>query len=176
MGLTCFAGVHLVGNIGHEKVCMKMALFGSFLGFPIFLRNHGNMTYMALLSSVLVNTKNKSWRLHKSRRHVCSRLAVVSLCALIYSSLWASAIYYNTHVTLADGQKVRVHVAVKNFFNSPAWAETKQTMWTWKDHFLNHGFHGLYDEVMYSIDPEGEVHAYKVGIHPNMTSGDFMGC
>ena len=154
--------MHLVGNIGRQKVSLKMALLGSFLGFPFFINDPSNLTYMGLISAITVNVKGKSWRLEMPDRHICKRLGVVSLCVLVYTSLWCSTLYHNAYVSTADGERVKLSEAMGNFFKSPAWADTKETMWRLWGEFLEKGPRGFYEEFVIAMDPEGELHAHRV--------------
>ena len=157
-----FPGVYTVGNIGREMASMRIALIGAYLGLPLLWANPGNITYVAVLSAIAVKAKGTRWRDQRPQRHLCVRAGVLLLCGVLYLSLWTSAIYHNSYIRLKDGQTVKVHVAVKNFFNSPAWAETKETLGKLWEHLSSRGFSGLYDEFMLAIDPEGEHHAHRV--------------
>ena len=53
-------GVNLVGNVGREKTTMKWGLVGALCGFPIYLHNNSDFTYMTLFASIAINWKGKS--------------------------------------------------------------------------------------------------------------------
>jgi len=158
-------GVHLVGNIGRERVRLKTALLGAYVSLPFLLFSASNVIYTALMSAVNCNiNKNKTWHVahQPTSRSVCCRLLVLIICCNLYSSLWLAALSQNAYVTTKDGQKVLIKDAIKNFFNSPAWEQMKDTfrfLWTgWR----THGYRHAWDEFVMKIDPEGETHAYRV--------------
>lgn len=83
-------------------------------------------------------------------------------CAAIYGSLWSSVLLHNTYVTTSDGEKVRLKDAVTNFFSSPAWSHTKETLLQLYQYVQKEGWEEAWKEFVVAIDPEGETHAFKV--------------
>ena len=70
--------------------------------------------------------------------------------------------YYNATVTTSDGEEVPLRVAINNFFSSPAWKETKETLHTIWLHMKAKGWRNIFEEIIKAVDPEGETNAYKV--------------
>lgn len=155
-------GIHLVANIGHETGSFKFACLGTILTLPLYWHNPDHITYGALASAILLNWKGKGWRHQKQKRSFVKRAAILVTCAVIYGSLWTSVLIHNTYVTTSDGERVRVKDAVTNFFNSPAWSHTKDTLWQLYSYIQEKGWEEAWKEFIVSIDPEGETHAYKV--------------
>ena len=58
--------------------------------------------------------------------------------------------------------QIRLKDALNNFFTSPAWEEMKGTGEKIRYKFMEEGFTAAWDELILSIDPEGETHAYRV--------------
>lgn len=76
--------------------------------------------------------------------------------------MWGVAIYQTASITTKDGEEIPLREAIPNFFNSPAWAEMKESLTQLYKFYQVHGFERLWDEFVEKIDPTGEAHAYKV--------------
>ena len=70
------------------------------------------------------------------------------------------AVYFKLHIL-----QIRLKDALNNFFTSPAWEEMKGTGEKIRYKFMEEGFTAAWDELILSIDPEGETHAYRVRIY-----------
>lgn len=70
--------------------------------------------------------------------------------------------YYNASVTTKDGESVPLRVAMHNFFKSPAWAETKDTIKQIWAYYKHNGWKSIWQEIVSAFDPQGEANAYKV--------------
>ena len=151
-----------MANIGHEAGSFKIALVGTILTLPLYWHMPDQLSYGAFLSAVLVNWKGKGWRHTKRKTSFIKRVAILATCAIIYGSVWSSILLHNTYVTTSDGERVRLKDAVTNFFNSPAWSHTKETMWQLYKYLQENSWEEAWKEFVLSIDPEGETHAYKV--------------
>ena len=160
--LLNLSGVHLVGNIGHEACSFKVACISTVLTLPLYWHNPTQLSYGAFASAILVNWKGKGWRHTKQKTSFIKRAAILVTCAAIYGSLWSSVLLHNTYVTTSDGEKVRLKNAVTNFFNSPAWSHTKETLLQLYQYVQKEGWEEAWKEFVVAIDPEGETHAFKV--------------
>ena len=60
--------------------------------------------------------------------------------------------------------QVLLREAIWNFFSSPAWAETKDSMGKIYEELMMDGFWRAWDEFKIQIDPEGETNAYRVSL------------
>ena len=136
-----------MANVQPHVAEMKFPLTGAYIGLPWLLYDSQNLVYSALISAIFVNWKGKEWDKNpqKPRKGFCRRLSTLTLCGLIYLTLWGATIYLNASVTTKDGQEIPLREAIPNFFNSPAWADT---MW---------------EEIMDKLDASGEDSALKVG-------------
>ena len=160
-----FPGVHLVANVQPHVAEMKFPLIGAYIGLPWLLYDSQNLVYSALISAIFVNWKGKEWEKNpqKPRKGFCRRLSTLTLCGLIYLTLWGATIYLNASVTTKDGQEIPLREAIPNFFNSPAWADTKQTFRHIYEYYKVHGFNTMWEEIMDKLDASGEDSALKVG-------------
>lgn len=77
--------------------------------------------------------------------------------------MWGVAIYQTASITTKDGEEIPLREAIPNFFNSPAWAEMKESLKQLYKFYQVHGFERLWEEFVEKLDPTGEAHAYKVG-------------
>ena len=74
----------------------------------------------------------------------------------------SAGIYYNATITTKEGETVPLREAVHNFFTSPAWKETKETLNQFYTYYSHHGWKALWNEIVDALDPQGEANAYKV--------------
>lgn len=157
-------GVHLVGNVIPEKVSFQWALLGAYISLPMLSLDSGNnLVYSSLLSAIFVNWKGKEWnRDYTKRRGVCKRICILTLCGLVYLTLWSSVIYFNAKITTKEGDEVPLREAINNFFTSPAWEDTKKSFKDLYNYYQHHGWENLWNRVVDSLDPLGENKAYKV--------------
>jgi hypothetical protein len=79
---------------------------------------------------------NKLWNKNFIiKRGFCKRICILTVCGLLYLSLWTSAIYFNANITTTYGEKVPLRDAVHIFFTSREWEDTKRpTKWQNKLH------------------------------------------
>ncbi|KAL3855005.1 hypothetical protein ACJMK2_014237 [Sinanodonta woodiana] len=165
--LASVIGVHLVANIGREKAHIKWSLYGALFALPILWYRSESVGYAVILPTIFVNWKGLEWRAEKPRQGLCKRITALGLCGMIYLSMWGSAIYFNASVT-RNGETIPVREAINHFFNSPAWAETKETFWKLYDYYKVHGWSKMWEQIVESLDPTGEGHAYNVlELQPN---------
>ncbi|XP_076089334.1 dnaJ homolog subfamily C member 22-like [Mytilus galloprovincialis] len=169
-------GVHLVGNVNPEKVSFQWALLGAYISFPMLTIDSGNnLVYSSILSAIAVNWKGKNWnRDYIEKRGLCKRVFVLTVCGLLYLSLWSSAIYFNATITTKEGDEVPLREAINNFFTSPAWADTKESFRNLYKYYQEHGWENLYNKIVDSLDPLGESKAYKdLGVHENASEEEI---
>ena len=158
-------GVTAVGNIGNERCNFKVAAIGAYLSLPLYYTEPSALFYGACTSAVALNWKGKEWRReYSNNKHVCKRFLTLVFACSIYTSLWTSALYHNAYVTIDHGDKVKLKEVIGNFFNSPAWAEMKHTMWKLYDEVKRNGWDSMWEQLVREMDPEGELNAYKVNM------------
>ena len=90
------------------------------------------------------------------------RVAQLGLCALLYSSLWVSFLYFNAEVTDSTGESIKFRDGVSNFFTSPLWTDFKRTIVALFDSLWTKGWRETWQQLMNELDPLGEQQAYKV--------------
>ncbi|XP_050419142.1 dnaJ homolog subfamily C member 22 [Patella vulgata] len=173
--LAVALGVYLVGNIGREKVTFKSCVIGAFCGVPWLIKDSNNIAVVPLLSAFAARWKGVSWRIHREKQQRLTwRLFKFGVLAGLYYSLWISAIYFNGTITTKDEETVLIRDAVNNFFKSPAWAETKDSLWKLYEFYNIHGWHKLWEELVEIFDPVGEKNAYKVlGVTSEMSQEEI---
>jgi len=159
-----FSGVYLVGNVNPERVDFQWAAFGSCITIPMpTVDSENNLVYPVILSAIFVNWKGKEWNKNFiKKRGFCKRICILTVCGLLYLSLWTSAIYLNAKIITKDGDKVPLRDAVHNFFTSPAWEDTKEQFRNLYKYYQLHGWENLWKEIVAVLDPLGEGKAYKV--------------
>ncbi|XP_066991069.2 dnaJ homolog subfamily C member 22 [Anabrus simplex] len=163
--LACALGVWAVGNIGRETGSIWWPLGAAYAVYPLrsYIADDSNwFTTMTFLAALAFDNKSKRWRRHVKKRSLCRRIVTLTLCGLLYSSLWCSYLYFNAKITDSDGEEVRIHEALHHFFSSPLWTEFKQSLddtWTYAQH---HGWYETWKQIIDLSDPHGEQNAYKV--------------
>ncbi|KAL4717609.1 hypothetical protein ACJJTC_000758 [Scirpophaga incertulas] len=159
-------GVWTVGNIGREKGGLKWPVLAAFVAY--FCRSYFNdesvwMTVMVLAAALTFDTFCKEWRQKREKKqHVVKRLAVLSVCACLYLSLWGSYLYFQGTITDSEGNEVPIYEALEHFFSSPWWLDAKQSLYDTYVYAQHHGWYEVWKQIIDLSDPHGEQNAYKV--------------
>jgi hypothetical protein len=88
---------------------------------PMLMMDSGNnlhvhVAYSAILSAIFVNWQGKEWNKNFIRkRGFCVRICILTVCGLLYLSLWTSAIYFNANITTTYGDKVPLRMPSISF-------------------------------------------------------------
>jgi DnaJ family protein C protein 22 len=155
--------VHTIGNIGRQKGSIKWALIGAYLTAPLYIFGSNVVFWTSLSSSYFFNTYAKEWRRTPTpKKPLIKRILILSLCTLLYLSLWSSWFYYNCSITDKNEQEIKCRDAAKNFLNSPIWKECRKVFNDLKVYIQIHGWSGLWREIVEAFDPQGEKNALKL--------------
>jgi DnaJ family protein C protein 22 len=95
---------------------------------------------------------------------------VLSLCGMLYLSLWGSYFYFNAKFTDGEGEEIKLSEAMHHFFTSRLWTDLKQSLhdtWSFAQH---HGWYEVWKQLIDLSDPHGEQNAYKVCNHSLLQS------
>lgn len=173
--LAVAIGVHLVGNIGEQKGNFKMPLLGAYLTYPLYFFSTHSVFWSSLASSYFFNNYAKTWRLQpRPAKPLCKRLVVFITCGLLYSSLWASWLYFNCSMTDNDGTEVKCRDSIQHFFSSPLWQDFKSVMVAMYHEVRLQGWSELWRLFMEALDPQGEANALKVlGVQSSAAQEDI---
>lgn len=87
---------------------------------------------------------------------------MLAACALLYTSLWSSYLYFNAEVTDSTGESIKFRDAVANFLSSPLWMDFKNTVHMLFSSLWNKGWNETWDQLKDDLDPFGEQQALKV--------------
>ncbi|XP_071101201.1 dnaJ homolog subfamily C member 22-like [Haliotis cracherodii] len=156
-------GVHLVANIGRHKGSWSWAALGAYIGTPWLILNPDNVAVAPLMSAIFVQWKGVTWRTDpEPKQGLFRRVSKLTFYGTLYLALWGCVIYFNASITTKDGEEIPLREAIPNFFKSPAWAETKDSMHRLYNYFQAHGWRRIWDEIKETFDPVGEQNAYKV--------------
>ncbi|GFR60365.1 DnaJ subfamily C member [Elysia marginata] len=162
----------MVANIGEFQCSIKYPLIGSLLSIPWLLYSPVSCTTTAVLSCAATKYKGLRWRKmnpplyaedgtpltpsgKSKRRGHCANFSMYFFCATLWLCVIVYAIYFNGEVTMG-GEKVPVHEAVKNFFKSQAWKETKDSLYKAYELYKHRGFWQAYEDVKKALDLFGE--------------------
>lgn len=161
---ACAIGVHLIGNIGRHEGRLKWPLIAAYATAPLYILFGTNCVFWSSMAAHLAfGSYERRWRKRKeSRKPVWKRLLILTLCGLLYVSLWTSWFYFNCKIEKEGDGEIQCREAAKNFFNSPFWRDFTAVMRDLYVYISHHGFSGLWQELIASIDPHGEANALKV--------------
>lgn len=161
--LATALGVHVVANEKPCRASFYWPLVGALCGIPWLIYDSGSIHYSSILAAIFVNWKGVQWNPEVgNNRPFCRRFLCLVFCCLLYSTMWGVAIYQTASITTKDGEEIPLREAIPNFFNSPAWAEMKESLKQLYKFYQVHGFERLWEEFVEKLDPAGEAHAYKV--------------
>lgn len=170
-------GVHVVGNIGLECGKFRWPLLGSYVGAVIFAFNASSIAYSAIFATFAFNWLSRDWvRQPKPtiRRKLAYRVVVFSTCFLFYTALWGSFLWFNARLVSEDGTVTTFREGVKNFLQSKAWLECKETIAQLWEYGWTHGWHNVLDEIIRSLDPYGQTRAYSIlELNPNASQHEI---
>lgn len=156
-----------MANIGREQCSWRYPVVGAYIAAPLIYISPTNLLYCGLTSAAAASWKGSRWRPVgqlgvRQKKHVCKRLPFLTVCGLMYLSLWGSMIYFNATITTKEGDDVKVRVALNNFFKSPAWLEMKEMMGHLYQSIQTVGWKKFFEELVDALDPQGESNALKV--------------
>lgn len=93
------------------------------------------------------------------------RMAALLGAGLIFTSLWASQLYFNATLTDKNGEKIKLRDAAKNFLNSPMFLEFKRNVGELYNNIWEYGWSTAWINFIELLDPQGEMHALKVTVY-----------
>jgi len=157
------AGIWLVGNIGRQKGSSLPPLLACYATVPLVHLGYAGSGMMTVAGILAFQWKSRAWRRQVTeRRHLCKRVLILTLCGGLYSSLWASYMYFNMRIVTKNGDEIPFRHAVFNFVKSPAVQEFRRNLGELWDHGRQHGFWSTLQNLIDSLDPLGEKNALKV--------------
>ncbi|XP_075229309.1 TM2 and DnaJ domain-containing protein wurst [Lycorma delicatula] len=163
--LACALGVWSVGNIGHEEGSLWWPLAAAYLTYPLYLyrMNEVSFTCMVFACALAFDVKSKKWRQRvKPRKGVVKRIVIISVCCLLYLSLWMSYLYFNAKFEDSDGEEIPLYEAIHDSLRSPWWSEFKQSLYdTWL-FAQTHGWTEAWKQVIDLSEINKEENAFLV--------------
>ncbi|XP_054712590.1 dnaJ homolog subfamily C member 22-like [Uloborus diversus] len=162
--LAVALGIYLVGNIGRHEGRLKASVLGAYLTMPLYWWLESPVFLTSFASASLFNSYSKQWRrTPRQQKSLWRRITFLVLAGLLYSSLWASWLYFNCEITYGKEEvPVKCREAAKHFFKSPLWQEFVKVMKEMWRVFISHGWREVWRELVEALDPTGEANAYKV--------------
>ncbi|CAH4038548.1 dnaJ homolog subfamily C member 22 [Pieris brassicae] len=159
-------GVWTVGNIGREQGGLKWPLIAALATYPVRYYIYDDtvwFTIMIVAAALAFDTFSKEWRRtpHK-KTHFAKRVAILSLCAGLYISLWCGYLYFHGTITDSDGDEIPIYEALHHFYTSPWWLDLKQSLLDTYQYAQHHGWYEVWKQIIDLSDPHGEQNAYKV--------------
>ncbi|XP_005097533.1 dnaJ homolog subfamily C member 22 [Aplysia californica] len=156
-------GVYLVSNIGELQCSLLYPLLGSVLAVPWLITNESNVFLPTIFAALVTWWKGLCWRpLRDKQKSSLSSLVLYGIAAFLWLALLFYGIYFTAHITLKDGEKIPVRIVISNFFNSPAWQSTKDTLYALYDSLTRNGFSKTYADAWDLVDFSGEMNALKI--------------
>ncbi|KAI4469539.1 dnaj subfamily c member 22 [Holotrichia oblita] len=176
--LGCSIGVWVVGNIGRETGKPWIAIGSAYLAYLSRYLYYDESVWFSLMlvtCALAFDTFSKEWRPHKKEeRSFMMRMVIITLCGLLYISLWGCYFYFNGKITDSNGDTVPFHEAVHHFFTSPWWTDLKQSLYDTYVFAQHHGWYEVYKQIIDLSDVTGEQNAYKVlGLGPTASQSEI---
>ncbi|CAL4114163.1 unnamed protein product, partial [Meganyctiphanes norvegica] len=155
--------VWTIGNIGRECGEFKWAGIGAFLVLPISFVHPPFLNWSSISSAILFQWKGKQWRRRPYERiPLCRRFLTLCVCVVLFSTLWASFLFFNASVTDKQGERIKLRDAAVHFLNSPMFQEFKKNLYRIYNDTREHGFGEAWTNFVELLDPHGETHALKL--------------
>lgn len=176
--LASAIGVWLAGNVGRHQGSIKKPLLAAYLGAVpslIFDIQHGSFSTLA--ATIVFNKYSKEWRVEpKKRRSFIKRVAILTVCILIYLSLWSSWFYFGCTIEDPEtAEPIKCRVAFDNFIKSPAFTNLSEAVWTLFERARHQGILGIWREIMQEFDVSGKSTALSVlGLPDNATPKEIL--
>lgn len=183
--LGILLGTQLVGTLGPRQCSFVWPLLGAALGMPFIVwSKEGSPSFNAagLLSSLIfewkiewnpayfpelpaVQSKDSPAPKRKRRRFI-QRCLIVAFGALIFGTIFTSALYQNLQVDI-KGRRVKVKDVLLDFFKSQEFVLLYQQLWNvlrqlWT-FYLKHGLKGIWTQIWMALDSESDKQAFEVG-------------
>lgn len=134
-------GVWVVGNVGREKGSIKWPMLAAYLSSPLYIFYNFGFSVITLSSICAFHWKSKSWRRTiDPPAPFWKRMAVLSLCCSLYTSMWTGYVFFNLRFTTTEGDEIRFRDAVGNLIKSPAFQEFSNNVGKLYEHCWKHGF------------------------------------
>lgn len=155
-------GVWLVGNVGRHQGSIKKPLAAAYLAaVPSVLMNIPHGSFSTLAATVVFNRYSKEWRIKRPKpTSLIKRIAIFTLCLIIYLSLWSSWLYFGCTIEDPEtSEPIKCRVAIENFINSPAYTNFSEAIWMLIEHVRHQGIMGLWKEIMQEFDVSGKTTA-----------------
>ncbi|XP_015931236.1 dnaJ homolog subfamily C member 22 [Parasteatoda tepidariorum] len=172
--LAVSIGVYLVGNVGRHEGELLAATKGAYLTIPVYFIIDLPIGLTSFASCFYFNTFSKRWRrTPPPKQAVWRRLRFLSICGLIYLSLWGSWFYFNCSVT-KDQEQVKCRDAAKHFFKSPICQEFIYVMTEIWRCLHEQGWREVWRITIAALDPTGETNALRVlGLKSTVTQQEI---
>lgn len=156
----------MVGNIGRQQGTIKHCLIVAYLVYPIRFFVYDETIWLSLVltcSALAFDSWSKEHdKTTRPKRSWKKRVVRLSVGICIYLSVFGAFLYFNGKISDGDGGEIPVHEAIQNVFTSPWWSDLQQSLidtWVYAQH---HGWYEIYNQILESIDVDGERNAFKV--------------
>lgn len=176
--LASASGVWLVGNVGRHRGSIRYPLIAAYLSaLPTLYLNIPIGSFTTLFAMFAFNRYSKKWRLRKERKQsFVMRMTVLTLCVVLYLSLWSSWLYFNCSIEDQEtNQKIKCRDAITNFLKSPAYVNLSESIFLLVERVRYQGFMGLWKEAMEAFDVTGKTEAFKtLGLSEDASPQDIV--
>lgn len=161
----------MVGNIGRQKGTIYHCLIVAYVIYPIRYFIYDESIWLSLtltLSALAFDTWSKEFDMSPpARRSWKQRSLYLTAAILLYLAIFGAFLFFNGKISDGDGGEIPVHEAIQHLFTSPWWSDLKQSLidtWIYAQH---HGWSEIYNQILESIDVDGERNAFMVSQKSN---------
>ena len=158
-------GFYLVMNIGRMECRLKHCVYLSYIGQVAEWYNSEEVTHPGLCSlylpAIILFLAHRKWNKQPLKKGKLYKAKWFFGACILLSAMLVSGAYFHLKIEV-DGETIYLREGVKNFLNSPAWAEFKTIMHElWSDYW-EEGWDNASSNFYRKADFEGEGHALEV--------------
>ena len=160
-------GVWIAGNYGRQQVDFTYPLRGTILTYAMmWFLSEEPISFWLAVGATISAQHNREFRnfgaAQRRRRGFCRRCLVLAFGTMLLTGGWVGFGLVHAEVESDSGQKVPLHVAIRNFFASPAWLEMRQAVKELWQELTKDGWSGFFYKLRDLADVDGEDKALRV--------------
>lgn len=162
----------MVANIGELQTPLKTPFLGCIFSLPWVISEGGSVSLAPIFAGLSTWLKGLSWRQLqpgtvngvKRKTEHCYNICVYCVACGMWMSLLGYGLYFNAHIIIEGDEKIPLREAISNFFKSPAWIRTMDSLRKLFFVYRHAGWSKMYSDAKEFFDFSGESNAYSVRV------------